>query len=56
MIMVKDIQVPSGVTVLSDMDEIVVVVTPPVSDEEPAEEAGMSEPEVIERGKKEEEF
>lgn len=55
---VKDISLPAEVEVLTDPDEIVAVVTAPtveaVEVAEVAEAAG-EEPEVIERGKKEEE-
>lgn len=55
---VRDISLPPEVEVLNDPDEIVVVVTAPtveaVEAVEAAEAAG-AEPEVIERGKKEEE-
>jgi len=49
--------VPAGVEVLTDADEMVVLVTAPTvgAVEEAAEEAAAFEPEVIEKGKKEEE-
>jgi large subunit ribosomal protein L25 len=51
---VRDLVVGSGVTVLDDPEEIVVVATGAAAEEEaPAGE--VAEPEVIERGKKEEE-
>jgi len=52
---VKDIVVPSTVEILSNPDEMVVLVTSgaPVEEEEGAE--GTIEPEIIEKGKKEEE-
>jgi large subunit ribosomal protein L25 len=57
-IYVRDLVLPSGVEVLSDPDEAVVLVTQPtaeeVVEEEEVEEA-ETEPEVIERGKREEE-
>jgi large subunit ribosomal protein L25 len=57
-IYVRDLDLPSGVEVLSDPDEAVVLVTQPtaeeVVEEEEVEEA-ETEPEVIERGKREEE-
>jgi large subunit ribosomal protein L25 len=55
-IYVRDLQLPPKVEVLTDPNDIVVVVTPPVAEPE-AEvvEAAAPEPEVIERGKKEEE-
>jgi large subunit ribosomal protein L25 len=54
---VRDIVLPARVEVLDDPDEVVVVVTYPTSEAE-LEAAGTmtSEPEVIERGKKEEDF
>jgi large subunit ribosomal protein L25 len=56
---VRDIPLPPNVVVLTDMGEMVVVVTPPAFEPEEeevvAEEAEAPEPEVIERGKKEEE-
>jgi large subunit ribosomal protein L25 len=56
-IYVRDIQLPSAVEVLTDLDEMVVLITAPaveVTEEEVAVE-GEEEPEVIEKGKKEEE-
>lgn len=54
---VRDLTVASEVTILEDMDEIVVVIS--ATKEEEIEEAPVTtelvEPEVIERGKKEEE-
>ena len=57
---VRDIPLPPKVVVLTDMGEMVVVVTAPVFEAEEevapaAVEAAVAEPEVIERGKKEEE-
>jgi large subunit ribosomal protein L25 len=56
-IYVRDVPRPPRVEVLTDPDEIVVVATAPEGEEElPAEAlAGPAEPEVIEKGKKEEE-
>ncbi len=54
-IYVRDLPVPSGVTILTDPDEVVVVATGAAREEEVVEEVGAAEPEVIERGKKEEE-
>jgi large subunit ribosomal protein L25 len=51
---VRDIQMPEGVVALDDPEEIVVLVTPPATDVEDTE-SGFAEPEVIEKGKKEEE-
>jgi large subunit ribosomal protein L25 len=56
-IRVKDIHLPAEVEVLNDPDEIVAIVTPPAMEEEVVAAGGESvEPEVIEKGKKEEEF
>lgn len=55
-VFVRDLNVPSGIEILNEPDEVVVIVTgaaPEISEEEVSEE--ISEPEVIERGKKEEE-
>ena len=55
---VRDIHLSSAIRVLSDLDEMVVLVTPQAAEEEEEkaeEEASGIEPEVIERGKKEEE-
>ncbi len=54
-IYVRDIPLPPKVQVLGDLDEVVVVVTAPVAEVAVAEEAAAFEPEVIEKGKKEEE-
>lgn len=54
---VRDLSIPSGIEILNEPDEVVVIVTgaaPEISEEEMAEE--IAEPEVIERGKKEEEI
>ena len=52
---VRDIVLSSAIEVLTDLDEIVVLVTPPLAEEvAPEVEAAVAEPEVIERGKKEE--
>ncbi len=57
-IYVRDLQIPERVTVLTDTGEVVVVITPPQAAEvvevAPAVEVA-AEPELIERGKKEEE-
>ena len=57
---VSDLPVPSTIHVLTDADELVVLVTAPAAEEkfEVAEAAvvpAVAEPEVVERGKKEEE-
>lgn len=52
---VRDILVSDNVEVLTDPDEMIVNITGGVKEEEiTEEEAGANEPEVIERGKKEE--
>ncbi len=53
---VRDIQIPQGVEVLTPVDEMIVLVTAPAAEEvsETALEEGAAEPEVIEKGKKEE--
>lgn len=52
---VGDIKAPQGVEILTDSEEMVVLITAPVSEAElEAEELGEAEPEVIEKGKKEE--
>lgn len=59
---VKEIEVPEGVKILEDPENVVVSVSPPAQEEEkPEEEAAGegaeegAEPEVIKKGKKEEE-
>jgi large subunit ribosomal protein L25 len=52
---VRDIQLPSTVEMIDDLSEIIVVVTAPTMAVEEIAEAVTEEPEVIERGKKEEE-
>jgi large subunit ribosomal protein L25 len=56
-IYVRDIPLPPRVQVLNELDEIVVVITAPTLEAEAAAEGegGGFEPEVIEKGKKEEE-
>jgi large subunit ribosomal protein L25 len=56
-IYVRDIPLPPNVEVLNDLDEMVVVITAPtIAVEAPVEgEVAVFEPEVIEKGKKEEE-
>jgi len=51
---VRDLKIGSGVKILNDGDEIITVVTAPAS-ELLEESAGEEEPEIIEKGKKEEE-
>ena len=56
---VKDITAPAGVAILDDPEHTVVSVKPPAAEEEPVEEEAaegeMEEPEVIKKGKAEEE-
>jgi large subunit ribosomal protein L25 len=58
---VRDLVIPSNVEVLTELDELVVVITAPAAEpieeevEEEEEVYGAEEPEVIERGKREEE-
>ena len=53
---VRDLVVPKEVEILEDMDEVVVVITATKEEVEPVvEEVAVIEPEVIERGRKEEE-
>ena len=52
---VRDLVVAQEVEILTDMDEVVVVITASKEEIEPVEEVAVEEPEVIERGKKEEE-
>ncbi|WP_322799886.1 50S ribosomal protein L25 [Thermoflexus sp.] len=56
-IYVRDLQVPPGITVVSDPDELIALVTAPAAEalEEAALPAETPEVEVIGRGKKEEE-
>jgi large subunit ribosomal protein L25 len=53
-IFVRDLDVPAKVRVLTDAEDIVVNITAPAYTAEPGEEGAAPEPEVIERGKKEE--
>lgn len=52
-ILVKDIQVSEKVTILTPLEEMVILVTAPAAEEEVATAEGGEEPEVIEKGKKE---
>lgn len=52
---VRDLVAPSGVEILTDPDEVIVVTTGSAVEIEPVELDASAEPEVIERGKKEEE-
>jgi len=53
-ILVKDIAISEKVTVLTPLEEMLILVTAPAAEEEVVTEEG-EEPEVIEKGKKEEE-
>jgi large subunit ribosomal protein L25 len=54
---VRDIVLSSAVEILDDPEEIIVVITAPAREEEEAAvEGATAEPEVVERGRKEEEF
>jgi large subunit ribosomal protein L25 len=57
-IFIRDLKLPAGVEGQEDPDEIIVVVIAPVSEEVPEEEEALeagTEPEVIEKGRREEE-
>ena len=56
-ITLKDIAIPEGVTILDPLEEMIILITAPAAEEveEVAVEEGGAEPEVIEKGKKEEE-
>jgi len=54
-IYVRDLQLPAAVEILTDLNEMIVLVTAP-SVEVEEEELVSAEPEVIEKGKKEEEL
>jgi large subunit ribosomal protein L25 len=54
-IFVRDLNIPSGVTVLAHPEDLVVNVSYQAKEEGLEEGAGAPEPEVIEKGKKEEE-
>lgn len=55
-ITLSDIEIPAGVEVLDPMDEMIVLITSPAAEEEAVvSEEGAAEPEIIEKGKKEEE-
>ncbi|HSQ25711.1 MAG TPA: 50S ribosomal protein L25 [Anaerolineales bacterium] len=53
---VSDLQVPQGVEILTDHEEMIVLITAPLSEAalDAMESVGEVEPEVIEKGKKEE--
>ena len=55
-IYIRDLEFASSVTVLTSGDEMVALVTAPLSDEKLDREGGAFEPEIIEKGKKEESF
>jgi large subunit ribosomal protein L25 len=52
---VRDLVVAKEVAILDDPDEVVVVITATKEEVEPEVEGAVAEPEIIERGKKEEE-
>ena len=51
---VRDLQLSDKVRILTDPDIMIVLITPPEMEEEAGEEGASAEPEVIEKGKKEE--
>jgi large subunit ribosomal protein L25 len=51
----KDLKLPEGVKCLFDSGEVIVALHAPRKEEEPVAEEGAAQPEVIEKGKKEEE-
>ena len=55
-ILVKDLEIPANVELLTPGDEMLILVTSPAVEEEVVPETeGVTEPEIIEKGKKEEE-
>lgn len=52
---VRDLQLSDKVKILTDPDIMIVLITAPELEEAVAEEAATAEPEIIEKGKKEEE-
>jgi hypothetical protein len=54
-IYVRDLALSDKIRILEDADELIVVATSAEAEEEAEVAAEMAEPEVIERGKKEEE-
>ncbi len=54
-IYVRDLSIPSGVEVFDSPDEVIVTIASEMGEESAEEESTLAEPEVIERGKKEEE-
>lgn len=53
---VRDVVLPPKVQVLDELDEVIAIITAPAGEEEAVEVGGaVAEPEVIEKGKKEEE-
>jgi large subunit ribosomal protein L25 len=52
---VRDLKLSDKVKILTDPDAMIVLITAPEMEEEAAEVAGAAEPEIIEKGKKEEE-
>jgi large subunit ribosomal protein L25 len=55
-IYVRDLQLSSNVEILTDPDEMIVLVTAPAGEVEEEEGLEVAQPEVIEKGKKEEQF
>ena len=55
-IYVRDLTLSDNILILDDPDTVIVLITGQAAEEEVAEGAVMAEPEVIEHGKKEEEF
>ena len=47
-----DLKLPAGVKCKLEADEVIVALHPPAKEEVPAEDTGLAEPEVIEKGKK----
>jgi large subunit ribosomal protein L25 len=54
-IYVRDLKVEGEVEILDNTEEMIVIITAPAAEEAPEIVAGAEEPEVIEKGKKEEE-
>jgi large subunit ribosomal protein L25 len=58
-ILVKDLEIPDNVTILHDLEDVVVNITAPAPEEveevEEEEELEAEEPELVERGRREEE-
>jgi large subunit ribosomal protein L25 len=52
---VRDLKVQGDIVILENPEEMIVIITAPAAEEVPEVAAGVEEPEVIEKGKKEEE-